>query len=398
MDKVEKARKAISKAKFTMMRKEWRDKCRFFSALLSQLRIVIDERCPTAATNGKTLWYNPDFVLSLTKDELVFLTMHELGHVIYEHVTIGKKHKLDAKLHNIAGDHYINLWLIKHGFVMPLVKDGPDKGQMLGYADPKYKGMSTMQIYRDLQANPPPQSEMDEFHIDIVQADEDSDNSDSVSATTAVQEIKAKIMQAAIAVQMTDSWGMVPADIRIAIERMQSPELAWDEILAEYMANWSKDDFSMHRPNRRFIHSGIYLPSLHSPALGPAMFVVDVSGSMYGEAVSKAWAAMVGFFETHKPEWMHLLTFDTKIQQDKKYYPGDDTDDIKFTGGGGTHLRMVEKRMRQEQPEYCIIMTDGFVQVPAFENIDTDIIWIIVDGDRNFQASRDRDRVIFIEE
>ena len=59
----------------------------FFGNIACRLELVEvkDDWLPTAATDGRRFYYNPDFVMKLDMDETVFLVGHEVGHCIYEH-------------------------------------------------------------------------------------------------------------------------------------------------------------------------------------------------------------------------------------------------------------------------------------------------------------------------
>ena len=74
----------------------------FFSALLTQLQIVIDDTMPTAWTDAIHIGLNPDLVKRATVEELTGVFMHELGHVIFEHIQIALENKewLDHDRHN----------------------------------------------------------------------------------------------------------------------------------------------------------------------------------------------------------------------------------------------------------------------------------------------------------
>ena len=57
------------------------------------------------------------------------------------------------------------------------------------------------------------------------------------------------------------------------------------------------------------------------------------------------------------------------------------TKDIKFTGGGGTHVKPIIEWLNQERPEVCLIFTDGCFRVPDL-NPEVPVIWLINNNDR----------------
>ena len=60
----------------------------FFGTLTMQLKLVDATDagwCPTAAVDGRNIFYNRDFFRDLDVDELVFVLCHEVLHVALDH-------------------------------------------------------------------------------------------------------------------------------------------------------------------------------------------------------------------------------------------------------------------------------------------------------------------------
>lgn len=383
--------KKVNAVKFEMMLSHNRERCGFFSALLSMLKIIITDDIRLASTNGSYIKLNPNFVKSIDSEHLMFVLMHELGHVLYEHVIYAVTHNLDLRVHNIAGDYYINLWLNDVGF----------KYASCGnyYFDEKYRGWTTMQIYNDLMKDPPPPSPKDMHDLEPASSDGDASGNGNGSCGAnngAIQKVRANIIKAATIAKMTGGWGSVPADIKLAIEKVTANKLPWNSILAKYMNAYAKDDYSMRKPNRRYMPHGLYMPSLYNPALGGVFLGMDVSGSMCEKTLNYTFAEANHFWETHKPEWLRLMTFDTRVIDDKKFFPGDSLEKFTYNGGGGTHVRPLLEAIREEKPRFAIILTDGDFPAPKVDDVPCDIIWGIIDKP-SWKASRARDKVIHIE-
>src|SRR5574343_2092376 len=83
----------------------------FYATLLLSMPMIETKGIPTMATNGEDIFYNPDFVNTLTVQELVFVLAHEIGHCIFLH-TIRKGNRDHAKF-NQATDYIINDLLVK---------------------------------------------------------------------------------------------------------------------------------------------------------------------------------------------------------------------------------------------------------------------------------------------
>ena len=59
----------------------------FFGNLATRMELVDATKwCKTAATDGRKLYYNREFIKSLTPDELLFLIGHEVLHLSLIHI------------------------------------------------------------------------------------------------------------------------------------------------------------------------------------------------------------------------------------------------------------------------------------------------------------------------
>ena len=91
------AKEIIIKARVALMREQLG-----MSTILLPLDLIEDETKPTMATDGRKIYYNPEFVKSLLVEEIQGVLFHEGCHVIFEHhLRIGKR---NHKLWNIACD------------------------------------------------------------------------------------------------------------------------------------------------------------------------------------------------------------------------------------------------------------------------------------------------------
>ena len=350
--------RAVDKAKFEMMMVD--SGTTFFTALLAGMKYVYNDDHQYAATDGITIWLNPDFIDILPTDEIIGLLLHELGHVIYQHVIICFENKLDPDTHNIAADHYINLWLLGMGYTLPHTPQA--------YADKKYLGWSTMQIYNDLMANP--KQKPQNFVMDVLRAPKGMDAQEQKLKLT--NNILKAVMQAEIA----DDIGSIPGEILQTVEKIRSPELPWTVILANYMDVYAKDDYSWGRPNKRYMPE-FYLPIMRSVHMGQVTIGMDVSGSTSGRILGIQFAEVKYIFETLQPELLHLMTFDTDVHLDEIYRVGDDLDEVEIQGGGGTNVVPLLDSIQKETPMLALIFTDGYFSMPNMDDIETDIIWII---------------------
>ena len=382
------AEDALSKAKVKLMIKK---DCAFFATLILQTPVywLTADEVDTAATDGKNLFFNPEFFLGLDPDERIFLVLHEVMHNVYNHgIRLGFR---DHTTWNEAGDYVINDDLIQRGFKMP--KDG--------LHDVGYRGMSADEIYEDLiskkdkgQSNAPAPWQDIKAPPDSQQGDGTPDPNGNgqggqgqnqglggVQAPTA-QEVedhnKNLLTQATQASQMSgDKAGTVPGSLERTLEEMLKPKLPWNKILAKFLFSLNKNDYSWRKPNRRFISQGIIMPSLHSEGVGRIDFAVDTSGSV-SESDFNRFISEIGYvFKTFNPKEIGVMQFDSVLQSNDKCCSVQDFLKIKFSGGGGTRIEPVLEVFKDNEAKALIILTDGYLYHSEKLDPNKPVIWCV---------------------
>ena len=112
----------------------------FFGSLLFRLKDCECRSIQTMATDGVSLYYNPDFVETLNAATLAGTLAHEVMHpALHHHV---RRSGRDPKRWNMACDFAINPLLVDAGLNLP-------EGVLL---DNRFRGMSAEQIYNLLES------------------------------------------------------------------------------------------------------------------------------------------------------------------------------------------------------------------------------------------------------
>jgi len=254
----------------------------FFGVLSMNLTPKEDEAItPTAATDGKMLYYNPKWIEALNDPQLLGVIAHEIMHCALSHTT--RRDTRDPLGWNIACDFAINLLLKAQCFVLP---EG-------GLLDPQFKDMPAEEIYSKLPPPPPKpkggnggDGEGKEGFGGMKPGESCGDVLDATKPHD--KEGKGKIEGqwkewTGQAAQYAKRIGKLPAGMEKLIDGIINPPAPWREILAQFVSQIAKNDFSWMRPNRRFVSQGLYLPSLHSVEIPPIYVAIDTSGSIYGE-------------------------------------------------------------------------------------------------------------------
>lgn len=332
----------------------------FVTTILFSLDVKFHPGIPTAGTNGIDMLINPSWFMGLTAPQRIGLLVHEVWHVALNHMIRGKDY--DKHRYNIAGDHVINIMITDAGMQIP-----PD-----GCCDYQYRDMSTEQVYDKLPDNPPQDSSAE----DIIYTDlpEDSPEMQELEAKITSILVKAKT-QSEIA---GEDPGSLPAEFDRHIETLLHPLLPWEQLLAHYMSNFAKDDYSYKRANRRYLPDFI-MPSPHSERLADIGVAIDLSGSITDKELQAFLSELSYIQDTMKPERMVIIGFDEVLHEIHEIVEGDSIIDLKFTGGGGTNITPVIDYFNKRKPTATIIFTDCWFDAPE-RPPDFSHLWVIIDN------------------
>ena len=81
----------------------------------------------------------------------------------------------------------------------------------------------------------------------------------------------------------------------------------WRTLLRRFMTDAARRDYSCSVPNRRFIDSGLYLPSIRADGIDAIAVIVDMSGSLDPDTLAAFWAAVREVAAEIEPERVILL-------------------------------------------------------------------------------------------
>ena len=122
---------------------------------------------------------------------------------------------------------------------------------------------------------------------------------------------------------------------------MHRSRAPWRDILRDFMTAVAHTDYTWRRPARRFVGSGIYLPSLHSDGLGPIVLATDTSLSMDAGTLGQVWSEVRQIAGDMRPERITVIECDHAIQTVTDHTPGDIPAEYLAHGSGGTSTRPV---------------------------------------------------------
>lgn len=325
----------------------------FFGALALRLRVLPDDTCKTAWTDGTTLGYSPAFVDALTLAECKALLAHEVMHCALAHHT--RRGARDAKRWNVAADYAENALLREAGFTLP-------NGCLLNSA---FAGRSAEEVYGLLPAPDPGDDNGDDGNGSDPGAmgevrDAPGGNGNGPASPSelaqAEQEWKVATVQAA---QAAKAAGRLPGGIARLVSAIVAPRVDWHQALRRFVDQTARNDYSWNRPSRRFAAQGLYLPAPHSEELGPVVVAVDTSGSVDEATLNQFAAEVSGILEEYKTT-AHVIYCDTHVSSVEVFTAEDLPLQLKPQGGGGTDFRPPFERVERDtlEPSCFVYLTD----------------------------------------
>jgi predicted metal-dependent peptidase len=173
--------------------------------------------------------------------------------------------------------------------------------------------------------------------------------------------------------------GKLPASLERLVEQLVNVSTPWYDILEKYMQGKIKDDISWNRPNRRFIHDGMYLPSADNvPRTGEVVVAIDTSASIGQDELNEFAGHINRIMESCVPEKLIVIYCDASVQHVDEFAPDQFPVQLTLHGGGGTSFVPVFDYIKDNglTPEVLIYLTDGYGDQEQVESPITDVVWL----------------------
>ena len=368
----------------------------------------------TAATNGKCLIYNRDFIDSLDEGEKNFVWMHELYHIILMHAS--RRGNRDPYLWNICADVLVNYLLkvasdtfTREGisFKMPksaVFMQGVDK-------------ISTELLYeRWLESY---KEQKSQFHSDLSSALESGPSSGSGDGKSQETESNSTSINASYTFEFDDNKITVPAAIDIdllpdessneklsddvkkmlrearissrglggstpieeMVEKLVGTKIKWQNYLKRFLTAALSDDTSYSSPERKYLWRKQIFPGpfMEDRALDRVLFAIDESGSV-GKDLMADFIYQVDTICKDYDIPADVLFWDTKVTS-RQQVESNKVYDLKVTGTGGTDVDCVFQYIKDNKIDvFClIVLTDGYCGVPHTKQYKNKTIFVTLD-------------------
>lgn len=348
----------------------------FFGSLCLRLKLTPDD-VPSMATDGRRIVYDPSFVDLLKPAELEAVLAHEVMHCALGHHC--RRGAREPALWNRAADLAINPILIANGFTLP-------EGALL---DPQFSNLSAEEIYARLMDRKSSQSQRapqqgpqhdqspnsgggtqpstqaaqnagantgatcDSPQVKDPHAGEsrnqyepgrfgevrDSTDEDGKAASAAEKNRQQHEWSIAAdqAMRVSKSCGSQPLGIDRALCDSRESHRDWRTILRSFISARAPADYRWSPPNRRYIASGLYLPSVERSGLRSIVIAIDTSGSIRQRELEQFAGEISAIAEEARPESIHVIYCDAAVQGSEEFR---ESEPIKLEpkGGGGTNF------------------------------------------------------------
>ena len=396
-----------------------------------------DKRVPTACTDGKSIYFDIDFLSNLSVDERLFVIAHEIWHNVMLHFV--RCESRDHNIFNIATDLEVNQLLVKDGLCIPkeclwpdqfgfkhdlnaeqyyellLNQQNKSKSGSNGKSSSSASGSGSSQSNSNSSENGSNKSDSEskltsagkpkgQFDSHKYEGDDDENDvgencsdkwgevgfDEDFKPETSEDEMRknvAAVREAAVtaAQNYERQRGELPAHIKGIVQKLLKPEISWKEVLAQFITRASGEDRTWRTPNRRFVHSGLYLPSTEGMKMKIAVGI-DTSGSVMAD-LPKFLGELNSLVKSFGSYELHLIQCDARIQDYKLYTEEDplDLEHEKFNvrGMGGTKLKPIFNyiELNQLDVDAAVIFTDGYCE--RFNTYDAPsypVLWMVSKG------------------
>lgn len=318
----------------------------FFAAILLRRKLIRDDSIQTLAVDARAnIYYNHDFIESLTVPQIVWGLCHEVGHVIGQHAI--RKGARNHKKWNYAGDAWINDTLDDSNVGQRI----PNTVNMAGSKD-----KTTETIYDEL-----PDNHGDNGLGDDVIYGVGADGNGRPLTPDEIKEIEGQIkIEIAEAAQAAKMRGKLSGKLAEMVAGLLEVKTPWYDILEKHMTACVAQGQSWRRPNRRFVEH--YLPSVDKlPQMGELVVQVDVSGSISKTELDYYNGHLSRIIEQCRPEKVHVLYTDTEVQKHVEFECGEAVQ-LEFYSGGGTDMPAGFDFLAKQgiEPQVFVCLTDGY--------------------------------------
>lgn len=373
------------KSDIEMLKRKMLVKYPFFGSIVTNIGYKESKDIIAAATDGKIIYYNPDFLNELNISEQIFIFAHEVCHIAFNHIL--RSENKDHDLWNIATDAVINQFLKRDGLTM--VQGSVNIKEAINY-DVETLYEKLLQNKQSLESDKSKQDVGHDSHELWEQAvkkhkeenvkekkdktglEKKQEELEKVGEKDAfkknLEEKKKQLegLKEEILKQSLQAGTLANGDVRsISDIGTSKPIIDWRYALREaikYDVDWSYKN--------AIIEDGIIKANLEEQPIPETEIVLDTSDSINNKLLRGFLRECKNILKQSK---LKVGCFDTKFYGFHEIRTLKDIDNMILEGGGGTNFEVAVNAFTR-RVENKIIFTDGYASMP---NTSIDVIWIV---------------------
>mgnify|MGYP003629762746 CR=1 FL=1 len=365
--------------------------------IIGQCDIVIDRTHKTYATDGHTIWANPDFMQSLSHKENSTVLFHEFLHVVLMHNT--RRGDIHPELWNIACDYKVN------GLIKRSPNYGEDfqlpEGRLLhDFYSSESCDYSVERICHEMLKNGWEPEEPDGAKVHHGPGgDEDGDEDGEANGQDlgmggildspvveqgqeAIKRYEYEMMERLEQASLIEkSAGQGAGGTCTQIKNMSERGKHSSEEISSFLLKNMKSRRSFKKPNKRWLQRGMVLPS-REKRVQDLYVATDSSASVGMDEFEQYRALLVRWADELRLDRIRVAYIDSKIHMnadtDEPWYDinlnagqGAEGMELDIFGGGGTSFDPIFSYVEDSGDEHTvgalIYFTDGYGSVRVDE-------------------------------
>ncbi len=365
----------------------------FFGSVVTNVDYKESKDIIAAATDGKIIYYNPDFLNELNISEQIFIFAHEVCHIAFNHIL--RSENKDNDLWNIATDAVINQFLKRDGLTM--VQGGVDIKEAINY-DVETLYEKLLQNKQSLESDKSKQDvghdshelweqavkkhkeenvkeKKDKTGLEKKQKElEKTGEKDAFKKNLEEKKKQLEGLKEEILKQSLQAGTLANGDVRsISDIGTSKPIIDWRYALREaikYDVDWSYKN--------AIIEDDIIKANLEEQPIPETEIVLDTSDSINNKLLRGFLRECKNILKQSR---LKVGCFDTKFYGFHEIKTLSDIDNMILEGGGGTNFEVAVNAFTR-RVENKIIFTDGYASMP---NTSIDVIWIVFGNKKKIQ-------------
>jgi len=330
----------------------------FFGVLALYFNYEFRDDIESAATDGRSIFFNKNWIKKLTNGEVAWVTAHEIMHNALNHFERRKGRNLE--LFNVAADYAIH----------SILKDFEDfyfKMPEKALYSKMFKKMCAEDIYQYLIIN--------KIKVDIPFDFDDHSLWDS-SITQA--EWDSRLLSAA---KLAASRGKEEPTgiIKNILNKITPPKKDWRSLLNELIIP-ETFDYSFCPSDKRYSDSDFVIPDFNSSeeTVENIAFFIDISGSVKESEVIEVYSEILGCINQFGNLKGYLGYFNNRVKNFTSFENIQDVLKNAPIKGGGTNFSAPFEYIRNNnlEVETIVVLTDGMAEFPD-DVLYIPTLWII---------------------